>query len=213
MAEIGVIGAGSWGTALSAHLGRCGHDVKVWSIDPAEVDMLNQEHEQKVKLPGVILPEKLAEQGNIQRVFAETDVMDLGTEDHEIVFVYDEAVGAVFYYLDGECILGAWDDGMKMNGNSQISIIRRMEIPCIIQDMGIGTKSAFLTDPEPDVFPGDADGDGEITVQDIIQLKKYIASTIDEGEVNAANCDVNRDGEVSVEDIIKLKKILASADD
>ena len=32
MAEIGVIGAGSWGTALAVVLAHNGHQVTVWSI-------------------------------------------------------------------------------------------------------------------------------------------------------------------------------------
>ena len=59
MAKIGVIGAGSWGIALSALLSNNGHDVKVWSIIEEEIAMLNEHHEHKDKLPGVILSEKI----------------------------------------------------------------------------------------------------------------------------------------------------------
>ena len=34
-ARIGVLGAGSWGTALAVHLARTGHDVRLWARDPA----------------------------------------------------------------------------------------------------------------------------------------------------------------------------------
>ena len=33
MAKVGILGAGSWGTALSLLLYNNGHDVTVWSID------------------------------------------------------------------------------------------------------------------------------------------------------------------------------------
>ncbi len=59
MAKVGIIGAGSWGAALSFLLSNNGHDVTVWSIDPEEVRMLAEEHEQKDKLPGVRLPEDM----------------------------------------------------------------------------------------------------------------------------------------------------------
>ena len=36
MAKVGVLGAGSWGTALAILLHDNGHDVTVWSIDPKE---------------------------------------------------------------------------------------------------------------------------------------------------------------------------------
>jgi hypothetical protein len=41
MAEIGMIGAGSWGTALTYRLTGNGHRVEIWSIAQDEVDMIN----------------------------------------------------------------------------------------------------------------------------------------------------------------------------
>ena len=57
MAEIGMIGAGSWGTALTWLLTNNGHHVTVWSALEAEIEMLREKREQKDKLPGVILSE------------------------------------------------------------------------------------------------------------------------------------------------------------
>ncbi|MBR1598566.1 MAG: NAD(P)H-dependent glycerol-3-phosphate dehydrogenase [Lachnospiraceae bacterium] len=54
--NIGILGAGSWGTALSILLCGNGHDVCVWSIDPEEVLMLKDYREQRDKLPGVMVP-------------------------------------------------------------------------------------------------------------------------------------------------------------
>ncbi|MEJ8733179.1 MULTISPECIES: NAD(P)H-dependent glycerol-3-phosphate dehydrogenase [Mediterraneibacter] len=59
MANVGILGAGSWGTALSVLLSDNGHQVTVWSIDKEEVKMLQQEREHKAKLPGVKLPESM----------------------------------------------------------------------------------------------------------------------------------------------------------
>ena len=59
MADVSVIGAGSWGTALSLVLSENGHNVTVWSISENEIDMLKTYHEHKDKLPGVILPDDM----------------------------------------------------------------------------------------------------------------------------------------------------------
>ena len=54
MAKIGMIGAGSWGSALSWLLANNGHEVIVWSALADEIAMLSEWREQKSKLPGVI---------------------------------------------------------------------------------------------------------------------------------------------------------------
>ena len=59
MANAGVLGAGSWGTALSVLLCDNGHQVTTWSIDESEVNMLNEKREHETKLPGVKLPDTL----------------------------------------------------------------------------------------------------------------------------------------------------------
>ena len=56
MANIGSIGAGSWGTALAWLLSNNGSRVTVWSVIEEEIQMLKEGREQKDKLPGVILP-------------------------------------------------------------------------------------------------------------------------------------------------------------
>lgn len=66
MANVGVIGAGSWGTALSVLLHNNGHQVTVWSIDENEVKMLNEKREHELKLPGVKLPEDMVFTGDLE---------------------------------------------------------------------------------------------------------------------------------------------------
>lgn len=59
MANVGIMGAGSWGTALALLLHSNGHKVTVWSISEEEVKMLSEEREHKSKLPGVPLPKDM----------------------------------------------------------------------------------------------------------------------------------------------------------
>lgn len=59
MARVGVLGAGSWGTALALLLHKNGHEVTIWSIDKNEVEMLQKEREHKSKLPGVEVPQDI----------------------------------------------------------------------------------------------------------------------------------------------------------
>ncbi len=59
MAKVSVIGAGSWGTALSVVLNDNGHEVTVWSYKEEEVRLLHEKRENVSKLPGVKLSESI----------------------------------------------------------------------------------------------------------------------------------------------------------
>lgn len=59
MANVGIMGAGSWGTALALLLHKNGHLVTVWSISEDEVKMLSEKREHVNKLPGVKLPKDM----------------------------------------------------------------------------------------------------------------------------------------------------------
>ena len=81
-----------------------------------------------------------------QRVYAESAEIDLGTDWHDVVFVYDESAGAAFYYLDGECILAVAEEGMKMPSGDQVPLMRRMDIAYMVKGIGLGETAAFVAD-------------------------------------------------------------------
>lgn len=77
MADIGVLGAGSWGTALTVLLKNNGHRVTVWSVDPAEVEMLSTIREHKTKLPGVRLSEDIQITNQLEEAITGKDFLVL----------------------------------------------------------------------------------------------------------------------------------------
>lgn len=58
MKNVTVIGSGSWGVALAIHLAKKGHNIKVWSFDKEEADIINMQRKCKF-LPGIDLPENI----------------------------------------------------------------------------------------------------------------------------------------------------------
>lgn len=77
MAKVGVMGAGSWGTALALLLHSNGHQVTVWSINEEEVEMLSKEREHKSKLPGVKIPEDMVFTSDMETSIKEKDFLVL----------------------------------------------------------------------------------------------------------------------------------------
>ena len=57
--RIGVLGAGSWGTALAHHWAEAGHEVILWGRNPEWVEELRRTRENAAYLPGIRLPESL----------------------------------------------------------------------------------------------------------------------------------------------------------
>lgn len=57
--DIGVIGAGSWGTAIARILAHKGHQVVLWARDPEQVEALSAHRENATYLPGIALPNSL----------------------------------------------------------------------------------------------------------------------------------------------------------
>ena len=77
MANISVLGAGSWGLGLALLLNNNGHNVTVWSVLKDEVAMLQAEREHKRCLPGVKIPDSITISGDTESVISGADVLVL----------------------------------------------------------------------------------------------------------------------------------------
>lgn len=59
MKQITVIGAGSWGTALSMVLADNGHGVRIWGNKAEQIHEINEKHTNETYLPEIQLPETI----------------------------------------------------------------------------------------------------------------------------------------------------------
>ncbi len=74
MAKIGIIGAGTWGTALGILLESNGHKVTIWSALESEIDMLKNTREHK-SLPDIKLPDSIEVTGDLESSVKENEVL------------------------------------------------------------------------------------------------------------------------------------------
>lgn len=102
MAKVGVLGAGSWGTALSVLLHDNGHQVTIWSIDEKEVKMLDEKREHELKLPGVNLAEDMVITGDLETAVQGKDFLVLAVPSP---FTRETARKMKPYVADGQIIV------------------------------------------------------------------------------------------------------------
>ena len=78
MANVGVVGAGSWGTALALVLEKNGHQVTLWSSREAKAKELSKLRENVDKLPGVKIPESIEITADMEMAVKDKEMVVLG---------------------------------------------------------------------------------------------------------------------------------------
>jgi glycerol-3-phosphate dehydrogenase (NAD(P)+) len=84
VAKIGVLGAGSWGTALAMILRWNGHDVSLWARDAALVHRLNADMRNEKYLPGVELPTGLQVTSSMKDGFSGAQFLIVAAPSHAL---------------------------------------------------------------------------------------------------------------------------------
>lgn len=91
--------------------------------------------------------------------------------------------------------------------------------------LGVGSYSAYFSvynnsggyDTEKIYFTiidsviGDVNSDGEVTIDDVTLLQKYLAENSELSETQISLADVNGDGDVMIDDVTMIQKYLAGA--
>lgn len=135
MAKVGIIGAGSWGCALSLLLHNNGNQITVWSIMEDEINMLKKEHEHKDKLPGVILPDDMEFTTDLEEAVSGKDVLVMAVPSP---FTRSTSAKMAPYVTDGQKIVNV-AKGIEETTLMTLSEIIEQEIP--------GAEVAVLSGP------------------------------------------------------------------
>jgi len=125
MAKVGILGAGSWGIALSVLLHNNGHDITVWSALADEIDMLRREHEHKDKLPGVKLAEDVLFTTELSDAVREKDILVLAVPSS---FTRAPAHNMREYVADGQIIVNV-AKGIEESTLMTLSQVIEQEMP------------------------------------------------------------------------------------
>ncbi|MBO4267374.1 MAG: NAD(P)H-dependent glycerol-3-phosphate dehydrogenase [Lachnospiraceae bacterium] len=125
MADVSIIGAGSWGTALSVVLSDNGHNVTIWSIADSEIEMLNKYHENKEKLPGVILPDDMVFTTDLKMACHKKDLIVLAVPS-----VYTRSTAVLMSsVVEKDQVIVNVSKGIEEDSLMTLSDIIKQEIP------------------------------------------------------------------------------------
>lgn len=82
--KIGVIGSGSFGTALGSLLADKGYEVVLWTRSRELAESINHEHRNFKHLPQLVLPELLTADVDLERVVASKDMIVSAPPSHAL---------------------------------------------------------------------------------------------------------------------------------
>ena len=101
MASIGVIGAGTWGTALAVLLHNNGHQTSIWSALPEEIEEMTKTRRHK-NLPEITIPEEIFLTADLEEAMACKDVLIMAVPS---VFVRSTAARMKPFLKKGQLVV------------------------------------------------------------------------------------------------------------
>ena len=117
MMKIGILGAGSWGTALALLLGKKGEDVLLWARRKEIADEINTRKENRSYLPGITLPSTIRATIEIEEAVAKKDVIVLAVPS----FAMREVVERLFHCDIGGAIVVSAAKGLEEESGKRMS--------------------------------------------------------------------------------------------
>ena len=91
MSKIGILGAGTWGTAIGILLSDNGHDVTMWSKIEREAKDLDKSRENIKNLPGAILPEQVKITLDIKEACIDKEIIVMAVASPYVRIISKEA--------------------------------------------------------------------------------------------------------------------------
>ena len=150
MAKIGMIGAGSWGTALAVVLNKNGHEVTVWSVIESEILMLQEHQEHIDKLPGVKLADTIRFTTDLKQAVSGMEALVLAVPS---MYTRQTAHSMAPYVSDRQLIISV-AKGIEEDMLLRLSQIIEQEIPQSVaavlcgpshaEEVGRGMPSALV---------------------------------------------------------------------
>lgn len=91
--RIGIIGSGSWGTALAVLLQSNGNSVTLWDRDPEILRSISLRHVNKKYLSGIVIPEEIQTEPDLNRFAKDKEGLVIAVPSHAVRAVMNQLAG------------------------------------------------------------------------------------------------------------------------
>ncbi|MCH8495477.1 MAG: NAD(P)H-dependent glycerol-3-phosphate dehydrogenase [Balneolales bacterium] len=135
--KISIIGAGSWGTALSVVLQSNGYDVLIWARELEIVNAINDNHRNPTYLPDLQLPEAIRATHDFSEASTGRDLIVFATPSHTM----REIASRIKPYLSGNEIIVTVSKGIEKETFMTMTQVLTEVLNDVIIEDHIGTLS------------------------------------------------------------------------
>ena len=136
--RIGVVGAGSWGTAIANHLGLKGFKVDLWVFEKEVKEQISKDRENKIFLPGFTLSSNIFPSNDLQPVVSDKDLLIIVVPSH----LMRETAGKITGLISKDTIIVSASKGIENKTHLTMSGVLKEALPEISND-----KTAVISGP------------------------------------------------------------------
>lgn len=127
MAKVSVMGAGAWGIALAIVLRNNNNDVTIWSKLENEVNMLKNERENSISLPGIKLQDDIKITTDLREAVKDTDIIVMAVASR---FTRQTAAAIRDMVKQGQIIVNV-SKGIEDVTFMTLTDVIKDELPCV----------------------------------------------------------------------------------
>ncbi len=125
MSQIGLIGAGGWGTALAIILAKKGHEVQLYARRNEFAEVLNNDRENKKYLPGAKFPEQLAVTHAMHTAVKGADLVLIAVPSHAM----RDTVKELRHHVSSDVKIVSMAKGLEKDSFLRMSQVISEELP------------------------------------------------------------------------------------
>ena len=174
MTRVAVVGAGSWGTVLSAILSRKGHDVFLWAFEPEVAEQITRGRENVSYLPGIELPENLQCAADLATVVQGAEIVVSVSPAQFVGVVMAEAAP----HIEDDAVIVSASKGIELTTLRRMGeVMTEMLSPAQIDGFTVLSGPSFAAEAGKQVptavVAASESTDAALAIQDLFQTEYF----------------------------------------